>query len=381
MLGALVAQDLLVFYLFWEAMLLPMYFLIGVWGGDERKYAATKFVLFTLSGSLLWLVALLFLAGKAGSFAPGVMAQAVAGAADRHPEPPVPGLRPGLRHQGAPVPPAHLAAGRPHPGAHRRLGDPGRRAAEAGLVRLPALRPAHVPGRRGRTSRSSWPCCRWSAIVYGALVAMVQTDIKKLVAYSSVSHMGFIMLGIASMTVLGTQGAMLQMLNHGISTGALFLLVGMLYDRAHTRRIADFGGVALKMPVFTTFFLIVTLSSIGLPLTNGFAGEFLILNGTYISGFAWGRALACVATLGVLLSAVYMLWMVKRVFWGPANAQEDSGTAHLHDDLNAREIAVMLPIVALIFWMGVHPQTFLGQSERQVGQMLTQAPGAAEVKR
>jgi NADH-quinone oxidoreductase subunit M len=219
-----------------------------------------------------------------------------------------------------------------------------------------------------------------AAIIYGALVAMVQTDIKKLVAYSSVSHMGFIMLGIASMTVLGTQGAMLQMLNHGISTGALFLLVGMLYDRAHTRRIADFGGVALKMPVFTAFFLIVTLSSIGLPLTNGFAGEFLILNGTYTSSFAWGRALACVATLGVLLSAVYMLWMVKRVFWGPANAAEDSGTAHLHDDLNVREILVLLPIVGLIFWMGIHPQTFLAQSESQVGQMLTQVLGR-EVKR
>jgi NADH-quinone oxidoreductase subunit M len=170
------------------------------------------------------------------------------------------------------------------------------------------------------------------------------------------------------------------MLNHGISTGALFLLVGMLYDRAHTRRIADFGGVALKMPVFTAFFLIVTLSSIGLPLTNGFAGEFLILNGTYTSSFAWGRALACVATLGVLLSAVYMLWMVKRVFWGPANAAEDSGTAHLHDDLNVREILVLLPIVGLIFWMGIHPQTFLAQSESQVGQMLTQVLGR-EVKR
>jgi NADH-quinone oxidoreductase subunit M len=211
------------------------------------------------------------------------------------------------------------------------------------------------------------------AIVYGALVAMAQTDIKKLVAYSSVSHMGFIMLGLASMTVLGTQGAMLQMLNHGISTGALFLLVGMLYDRAHTRRIADFGGVALKMPIFTTFFLLVTLSSIGLPLTNGFVGEFLILNGTYGSGFTWGRTLACVATLGVLLSAVYLLWMVKRVFWGPANAGEDSGTARLQGDLNGREIAVMVPIVVLIFWMGLHPQTFLAPSERQVGQALTLA--------
>jgi NADH-quinone oxidoreductase subunit M len=164
-----------------------------------------------------------------------------------------------------------------------------------------------------------------------------------------------------------------QMLNHGISTGALFLLVGMLYDRAHTRRIADFGGVALKMPVFTTFFVIVTLSSIGLPLTNGFVGEFLILNGTFTSGFGWGRALACVATLGVLLSAVYMLWMVKRVFWGPANPDPDSGTAHLHGDLDSREIAVMVPIVVLIVWMGVHPRTFLVQSERQVGQLLDQA--------
>jgi NADH-quinone oxidoreductase subunit M len=166
------------------------------------------------------------------------------------------------------------------------------------------------------------------------------------------------------------------MLNHGISTGALFLLVGMIYDRAHTRRIADFGGVATKMPVFTAMFLIVTLSSIGLPLTNGFAGEFLILNGTFLSGFSWGHALACVATLGVLLSAAYMLWMVKRVFWGPANTDPESGTAHLHQDLGVREIAVMLPLLALIFWMGIHPRTFLVQSEAQVGRglALAQAP-------
>ena len=201
----------------------------------------------------------------------------------------------------------------------------------------------------------------------------MQKDIKKLVAYSSVSHMGFVMLGLASFTVIGTQGAMLQMLNHGVSTGALFLLVGMLYDRAHTRMIADFGGVAVKMPVFTAFFLIVTLSSIGLPLTNGFVGEFLILNGTYLSGFGWGRAVACVATLGVLLSAAYMLWMVKRVFWGPANPDPESGTAHLHSDLDLREVMVMLPLVVLIFWMGIHPQTFLGQSERPVGKALSMA--------
>ena len=379
MLGALVAQDLLLFYLFWEAMLLPMYFLIGVWGGDERKYAATKFVLFTLSGSLLWLVALLYLAGHAGSFAPGIMAQTVASLPFSTQSTLFLAFALAFAIK-VPLFPLHTWL----PDAHTQAPTGGSVILAGVLLKLGSygfLRFA-LPMFPGAAVHFAQLLAVLSvaAIIYGALVAMVQTDIKKLVAYSSVSHMGFIMLGIASMTVLGTQGAMLQMLNHGISTGALFLLVGMLYDRAHTRRIADFGGVALKMPVFTAFFLIVTLSSIGLPLTNGFAGEFLILNGTYTSSFAWGRALACVATLGVLLSAVYMLWMVKRVFWGPANAAEDSGTAHLHDDLNVREILVLLPIVGLIFWMGIHPQTFLAQSESQVGQMLTQVLGR-EVKR
>lgn len=206
---------------------------------------------------------------------------------------------------------------------------------------------------------------------------MVQWDIKKLVAYSSVSHMGFVMLGLSSLTVIGTQGAMLQMLSHGISTGALFLMVGMLYDRAHTRMIADFGGVATKMPVFTTFFLIITLSSIGLPLTNGFVGEFLILNGTFTAGFGWGRLLAIVASLGVVLGAIYMLWMVKRVFWGPVNTDEDSGTARLHEDLNGREIAVLVPIVVLIFWMGLQPHTFLSDSQASVTHLLEEAKAPA----
>jgi NADH-quinone oxidoreductase subunit M len=197
------------------------------------------------------------------------------------------------------------------------------------------------------------------------------------VAYSSVSHMGFVMLGLASFTVIGTQGAMLQMLNHGISTGALFLLVGMLYDRAHTRMIADFGGVVTKMPVFTTFFFIVTLSSIGLPLTNGFVGEFWILNGTFLSGFTWGRLYACLATSGVLLGAVYMLWMFKRVFWGPENKDEDSGTHHLHSDLNLREIGVMLPLVGLILWMGIRPRTFVAVSEAPVAALLQDAKAPA----
>ncbi|HLO66020.1 MAG TPA: NADH-quinone oxidoreductase subunit M [Holophaga sp.] len=372
MLGALVAQDLLLFYLFWEAMLLPMYFLIGVWGGSERKYAATKFMLFTLAGSLLWLVALLYTAGAAGSFSPEVMAQA----ATRMP----------VKVQNllfvafalafaikVPLFPLHTWL----PDAHTEAPTAGSVILAGVLLKLGSygfLRFA-IPIFPGAAAHYAGHLAALStvAIVYGALVAMMQTDIKKLVAYSSVSHMGFVMLGIASMTVVGTQGAMLQMLNHGVSTGALFLLVGMIYDRAHTRRIADFGGVALRMPVFTTFFLIVTLSSIGLPLTNGFAGEFLILNGTWLSGFGWGRTAACFATLGVLLSAAYMLWMFKRVFWGPENPDPESGTHHLNEDLTPREIAVMLPLVALIFWMGIHPQTFLGHSEKQVARALQQA--------
>jgi len=376
MLGALMAQDLFFFYLFWEAMLIPMYFMIGVWGGDERRYAANKFFLYTLSGSLLWLVALLYLANKAGGFNPAVMGQAASALpfaaqcwlfiafavafAIKVPLFPLHTWLPDA-HVQAPTAGSVILAG-----VLLKLGG-------YGFIRFA------IPMFPSAAAHYAKPIALLSviAIVYGALVAMVQRDIKKLVAYSSVSHMGFVMLGLASFTVIGTQGAMLQMLNHGISTGALFLLVGMIYDRAHTRMIADFGGVAVKMPVFTAFFLIVTLSSIGLPLTNGFVGEFWILNGTFLSGFTWGRLYACLATSGVLLGAVYMLWMFKRVFWGPENKDEDSGTHHLHADLNAREIAVMLPLVILIVWMGVHPRTFVAASEAPVTALLLDAKAPA----
>jgi NADH-quinone oxidoreductase subunit M len=195
-------------------------------------------------------------------------------------------------------------------------------------------------------------------ILYGALVAMVQTDIKKLVAYSSVSHMGFVVLGIFSMTEEGMQGAVIQMINHGLSTGALFLLVGMIYDRTHTRLISDYGGVAKFMPVFAACFLIVSLSSIGLPGLNGFIGEFMILFGAFQSPFLGTHAYTVFAALGIILSAVYMLWMYQRVMVGPVRQNALYGGHHLND-LSRREICVLVPVLIFIVWIGVYPKTFL----------------------
>jgi NADH-quinone oxidoreductase subunit M len=208
-------------------------------------------------------------------------------------------------------------------------------------------------------------------IVYGALVAMVQTDIKKLVAYSSVSHLGFVMLGIFSMTEEGLQGAIIQMINHGLSTGALFLLVGMLYDRTHTRLIADYGGVAKLMPVFATFFMIISFSSIGLPGLNGFVGEFLIMMGSFKSTLIDNRVFTVIAGLGIIFSAVYMLWMYQRVMFGPAHQDGLYGGHHLID-LTKREIAVFVPIVFFIVWIGIYPKTFLTKSAQRVKQTVEQ---------
>jgi len=204
-------------------------------------------------------------------------------------------------------------------------------------------------------------------IIYGALVAMVQKDVKKLVAYSSVSHLGFVVLGIFAFNTVAVQGAIIQMINHGLSTGALFLIVGMIYDRSHTRMIADFGGVAKKMPIFAVIFMIATLASIGLPGLNGFVGEFLILNGSFFSELYNNKVYAVLAALGVILAAVYMLWMYQRVMFGPITNKENEKLI----DLNAREIGLLAPLVLFMIWIGVRPLDFTKYSEEWVEHYIT----------
>ena len=377
-LGALLSQDMLFFYLFWEGMLIPTYFMIGVWGGEDRRYAANKYFLYLASGSLVWLVGLLYLAGQAGSFAPALMAQAATqlpfhtqawlflafllAFAIKFPLFPLHTWMPDVYAQAptAAVPVGMLV----------KLGG-------YGFLRfvIPIL-----PAAAAHYSKTL-AVVGVLAILYGGLVALVQRDMKKLVAYSSLSHMGFVLLGLASLSVIGVQGALFQILTLGISTTAVFLLIGMLQDRSGTTMIADFGGVASKMPLLTGFWILAVLASIGFPSTNGFVGEFLILTGTFTSGLPWGRVAACLATGGVLLSAAYLLWLTKRVFWGAENADPDCGTAKLTADLNLRELTVLIPLAAIILWMGVHPRTFLASSERPVAQLLSdaQAPSASTV--
>jgi NADH-quinone oxidoreductase subunit M len=377
MIGVFAAVDLFLFYVFWEATLIPMYFLIGVWGGPRRIYAAVKFMLFTMAGSLLMLVAILALyflhrqaTGEATFNLFQLMQFALPLSAQRWlflafflafaikvPLFPFHTWLPDA-HVEAPTPGSVLLAG-----VLLKMGT-------YGFVRfcLP-LFPA--------ASLEATPIIALLAVVgiiYGALMALVQTDIKKLVAYSSVSHLGFVMLGIFAFNSPGLDGAVLQMVNHGLSTGALFLLVGMLYDRRHTRLIADFGGLAKVMPMFAAFFLVVSLSSIGLPGLNGFVGEFLVLLGAIQTM----PAFAIIGALGVILAAVYMLWMYQRVMFGEVTHEANK---HLRD-LTLREVMVLVPVVLLIVWIGMYPQPFLKRMEAStkaiVERVVTVAkPGAA----
>lgn len=364
MLGTFFARDMLLFYVFWEAMLIPMYFIIGIWGGKRRIYAAVKFFIFTMVGSVFMLVGILYLYFQAGSMDLAAFMQ-------------VP-----LEHNTqlwlfaafflafaikVPVFPLHTWL----PDAHVEAPTAGSVVLAGVLLKMGTygmLRFAMPLFPEGVTFFA--PAISILAvigIIYGALVAMVQPDVKKLVAYSSVSHLGFVVLGLFSLTSLGIAGGIFTMLAHGLSTGALFLLVGVIYERRHTREISDFGGLAHQMPIYATFFMIATLASIGLPGMAGFIGEFMILFGTFGSAtLASAKLMAILAATGVVLGAIYMLWMYQRVFLGKLSNEKNQGLS----DLSVREMVVLIPIVVFIFWLGVQPGIILDRVETSIDQIL-----------
>jgi len=355
LLGVFCALDLFLFFVFWEAVLIPMVLLIAVWGGAGRVYASVKFLLYTMAGSALMLVAVLVLRHEAGTETFGLLELLAAA-------PLAPGMQMALFAAFA----LAFAVKVPLVPLHTWLPDAHVEAPTAGSVLL-----AGVLLKMGvfgfvRLAMPLFPSAAmeaapWIAVLavvgiwYGAWVAFAQSDVKSLVAYSSVSHMGIVILGLFALNAQGFSGGVLQMVNHGLSTGALFLLVGMLYDRARTRQVSDFGGLWASMPRFSALFLVVMLSSIGLPGTNGFVGELLSLLGAFRANMALGAA----GAFGVVLGAVYMLWLYQRVFFGPT-----SDTSRSLPDLTPREVVVLLPIVALIFWIGLVPATFLTPIER-----------------
>ena len=363
MLGVFVSMDLFMFYVFWEVMLIPMYFLIGIWGGPRKIYATVKFVLFTMLGSLLMLVAILFIYFKSGSASFNISELTQFCMTLPHSSQMWLFAAFGLA----------FAIKVPMFPFHTWLPDAHVQAPTAGSVILAGV--LLKMGTYGflrfclpmfpQAFESFIPLISILAIIgiiYGALVAMVQKDVKSLVAFSSVSHMGFIMLGMCALNTQGMQGAILQMLNHGVSTGALFMIVGMIYERRHTRMIADFGGLFKSMPVWSTFFIIVSLSSIGLPFTNGFVGEFLILLGT----FGRNPIFAAIAATGVILAACYMLWMIKRVLFGEITHEENRNIT----DLKLFEKLVLIPFIILIFWIGIYPSTFLNPMKKSVDKLI-----------
>ena len=373
MLGVFISLDLFLFYIFWEAMLIPMYFIIGIWGGKERIYAAVKFFIYTMFGSLLMLVAIVWLAvyaiGALGHFTTNLLEL----------------------YTVAPQIPMNIqiwmflafafsfAIKVPLFPLHTWLPDAHVQAPTAGSVILAGV--LLKMGTYGllRFNLPLFPQASIAAapyisilaiigIIYGALVAMVQTDVKKLVAYSSVSHLGFVVLGIFAMTQESVQGAIIQMINHGLSTGALFLLVGVIYERTHTREIDDYGGIAKLVPIFSFALMFASLSSVGLPGLNGFVGEFLILLGSFQSPVLGSWWFTVFAASGVIFAAVYLLWMYQRVVFGPVKNPKLEGLA----DMNKREILVLMPIFIFIIWIGIYPSTFLKVLDRSTAKVVNQ---------
>jgi NADH-quinone oxidoreductase subunit M len=352
MVGVFLAQDLFLFYIFWEFTLVPMYFLIGIWGGQRRMYAAIKFFLYTMAGSILMLLAILWLGIYQGTFSvPELIAQG--------------GIPANIQLWLFIAFAAAFAIKVPMWPLHSWLPDAHVEAPTAGSVILAGV--LLKMGTYGfvRFNLSLFPqasvqAAPWIAglavigILYGAMVSYAQKDVKKLVAYSSVSHLGFVMLGLFAINAVGIQGGILQMVNHGLSTGALFLIVGMIYERRHTREMDAFGGLWKVMPVYAVLTLIVTLSSMGLPGLNGFVGEFTILLGAYGSEVLASPWFAGLAAIGVILAAVYMLFMFQKLFLGQIDKDENRKLL----DLDPREIVTQVPLLILIFWIGLYPAPF-----------------------
>jgi NADH-quinone oxidoreductase subunit M len=371
MLGVFVSLDLFLFYIFWEAMLIPMYFIIGVWGGEQRIYASIKFFIYTMFGSLLMLIAIIWLASSASSqlgyfttnfielskVAPNIVQNVQSllffafffSFAIKVPLFPLHTWLPDA-HVQAPTAGSVILAG-----VLLKMGTYGMLRfcltlfPQSSVKFAPFISVLAVIG-----------------IIYGALVSMVQTDMKKLVAYSSVSHLGFVVLGIFAMTTQSIQGAVIQMINHGLSTGALFLLVGYLYERTHKREIAYYGGIAKIVPLYSIALLIASLSSIGLPGLNGFIGEFLILIGSFKSQVLDSWWFTIFASSGVIFAAVYLLWMYERVVFGEIKNQELLGMK----DMTPTEIFILVPIFILIVWIGIYPSTFFNLTGASVDNLL-----------
>jgi NADH-quinone oxidoreductase subunit M len=371
MVGVFLSLDLFLFYIFWEFTLVPMYFLIGIWGGPNRVYAAVKFFLYTMAGSILMLLAILWLGISQGTFSvPELIATAS-----------IPGnIQIWLFLAFA----AAFAIKVPMWPLHSWLPDAHVEAPTAGSVILAGV--LLKMGTYGflRFNLSLFPeasvkLAPWIAvlavigILYGAMVSYAQKDVKKLVAYSSVSHLGFVMLGLFAINAQGIEGGVLQMVNHGISTGALFLVVGMIYERRHTRDMDAFGGLWKVMPVYAVLTLIVTLSSMGLPGLNGFVGEFTILLGAFGSKVLNNPWFAALAAVGVILAAVYLLYMFNKMFMGPVDKDENRRLF----DLNLREIVTLVPLLILIFWIGLYPSPFFNLMEASVTKLVESIQVAA----
>jgi NADH-quinone oxidoreductase subunit M len=374
MLGVFMALDFFLFFVFWEAMLVPMYLLIGIWGGPRKLYAAIKFFLYTLAGSVLMLLGILFLYFHHHTVT-GVYTFALTALYDTAPR---------IYSDYGP----HIATllflsfffafaiKVPMFPFHTWLPDAHVEAPTAGSVILAGVllkmgtygfirfSLPFFPDVLMHTKVRSWMIVlSIIAIIYGALVSLMQKDMKKLVAYSSVSHLGFCTLGIFALTPLGLSGSVLQQINHGISTGALFLIVGILYERRHTREISEYGGISNVMPVYATITMIMFLSSMGLPLLNGFVGEFTILQGTFMENWKWGAW----AVPGVVLAAAYLLWLYQRVFFGTVTNPKNE---KLHD-LTPREVATFVPLIIMAFWIGLYPKPFFQILEQPVNHLVS----------